>query len=175
MKKLTLPLIIGCVLLVGCSQPQKTVPQKMTTLILVRHAEKVDDGTKDPGLTEDGVDRANALVDMFGATKIDAIYSTPLKRTQGTVEPLSKLKGLSIQDYKPMNGEDMDKILEDHNGGTVFISGHSNTTPWVANYFLGTQELSDFADSDYDNLIILSVLEKGNAKLAWLTYGKKTD
>ena len=175
MKKFTLLFVIGCMFLVGCNEPQKTAPQKVTTLILVRHAEKADDGTKDPGLTEEGADRANALVDMLGATKIDAIYSTPLTRTQGTVEPLSQLKGLSIQDYKPMNEEDMDKILEDHKGGTVLISGHSNTTPWVANYFLGTQELYDFTDSEYDNLLILSVLEKGNAKLTWLTYGKKTD
>ncbi len=175
MKKITLSFVIGCILLVGCTQQQKTEPQKVTTLILVRHAEKADDGTKDPGLTEEGADRANALVEMLRATKIDAIYSTPLKRTQGTVETLSKVKNLIIQNYKPMNEEDMDKILEDHRGGTVVISGHSNTTPWVANYFLGAQELPDFADSDYDNLLILSVIEKGNAKLTWLTYGKKTN
>ena len=126
-------------------------------------------------MTEEGVARAAELVMIFDETQIDAIYSTAYKRTIATVEPLAGAKGLTISNYEPMNGEAMDKILQDNLGKTVVISGHSNTTPWVANYFLGSESLADFKDSDYDNIIILTVLAKGNAKVTWINFGKKTD
>lgn len=166
MKKLKIVLALCC-LLSGCEQPQNEI----TTLILMRHAEKDNDGTKDPGLTEEGRSRAQELVKILGDTKIDAIYSTAYKRTNATVEALAISKALSVVSYDPMNGAEMDKILQKFNGGTVILCGHSNTTPWVANYFLGREELTDFKDSDYDNLILLSVVAKGNAKLTWFTYG----
>lgn len=171
MKKIAIVLFLVSVALYGCTQPK----DEITTLILVRHAEKANDGTKDPGLTADGEARAADLVKMLGETKIDAIYSTNYKRTMSTVQPLAAVKGLSILTYEPMKGEEMDKILQQHAGATVVISGHSNTTPWIANYFLGQEELTDFKDSDYNNLIILSVLKKGNAKVTWLNYGNPTN
>ncbi|MEQ8425205.1 MAG: phosphoglycerate mutase family protein [Cyclobacteriaceae bacterium] len=175
MKKLIFYCLICCAPLVSCTQPQKTEPQNVTTFILVRHAEKADDGTNDPGLTDEGTARANALTQLLGSTKVDAIYSTPFKRTTETVEPLAKEKNLTIQNYSPMKGEEMDKMLSDNKGGTIVISGHSNTTPWVANYFSGENKISDFKDSDYDNILIVSIVEKGNAKVTWINYGKPTE
>lgn len=171
MKKITL---IGFALLsmmmFSCAQTQNTI----TTFILVRHAEKADDGTKDPGLTEEGQARAAELVRMLQETKIDAIYSTPYKRTQNTVQPLANTKGQKLISYEPMKAEVMDKILAEQKGGTVIISGHSNTTPWVANYFLGSEVYADFKDSDYDNMIILTIIEKGISKATLINYGKPT-
>ena len=50
--------------------------QTITTFILTRHAEKGDDGTKDPDLTQAGNERAQSLVRLLKNTKVDAIYST---------------------------------------------------------------------------------------------------
>lgn len=166
MKKIFLACSLLSLLLVGCAQPQT-----ITTFILVRHAEKADDGTKDPSLTADGAIRANELARVLSDAKIDAIYSTAYKRTRETVEPTAKAKGLSILAYESMKGDEMDRIFNAHKGGTVLISGHSNTTPWVVNYFLGKETYPDFEDSDYDNIIVLSIVEKGNAKVTWLNYG----
>jgi broad specificity phosphatase PhoE len=145
--------------------------EAITTFILVRHAEKADDGTNNPGLTEEGSRRAKSLVSLLAETKVDAIYSTPYKRTQHTVAPLAEAKNLQMLAYDPMKGEAMDDLLEKYRGGTIVLCGHSNTTPWIANYFLGKESYSSFEDSDYDNVLILSVLKKGQAMVTWLNYG----
>jgi len=63
--------------------------QQITTVILVRHAEKSSDGSKDPELTDAGNARAIALAKLLKEVKVDAIYSTGFKRTQNTVAPLA--------------------------------------------------------------------------------------
>lgn len=143
----------------------------ITTIILVRHAEKGDDGTSDPDLSEAGKDRAKHLAIILNDTKIDAIYSTNYKRTKNTVTQLAEKKGIEIHHYEPMKNEVIDEILKKHRGGTVVIVGHSNTTPWTANFLLGTEEVQNFYDDEYDNLLIVSFLERGKAaKLTWINY-----
>lgn len=144
--------------------------QTFTTFILVRHAEKVNDGSKDPALTEAGKSRALSLAQLLRETKVDVIYSTPYVRTQSTVMPLANAKGLTVQHYDPSKMDFIDAILQQHAGGTVVICGHSNTTPGVANYLLGKAELKNYDDQDYDNILMVTVTEKGKGKLVWLNY-----
>jgi len=146
--------------------------QEATTFILIRHAEKANDGTKDPDLTDAGKARALALAKVLKEVKIDAIYSTGYKRTQQTVTPLATGKNLTILQYDAMKADAVDEMLKKFPGGTIVVSGHSNTTPWMANYLLGKEkeQLKDFDDSDYDNILIVNVIEKGKAKITWLTY-----
>jgi broad specificity phosphatase PhoE len=144
--------------------------QAITTIILVRHAEKMSDGSKDPELTEEGKARAVRFANLLKDTKVDAIFSTPLKRTQNTVAPLALSKGITVATYQAMKGEVIDDMLKNFAGKTIVISGHSNTTPWTINYLLGKEEFKDFADSDYDNLVIVDLIEKGKGKTTWLTY-----
>jgi len=152
-----------------CAITYQLSAQDITTFILVRHAEKATDGTKDPDLTDEGKARAIALSKLLKEIKVDAIYSTGFKRTRNTVSPLAMDKKLTIEPYEAMKGEAFDAMLSKHKGGTVVVCGHSNTTPWVANYFAASQ-IKDFEDSDYDNLIVVDVIEKGKAKVTWLTY-----
>jgi 2,3-bisphosphoglycerate-dependent phosphoglycerate mutase len=145
--------------------------QTITTFVLVRHAEKENDGTKDPELTEAGMKRADLLAAMFKEASVDAIYSTSFKRTLHTVGPLAKEKNQTIQSYEAFKPDELDKMLKKYAGGTIVISGHSNTTPWIANYLTGTQAYKDFDDGDYGNIMIVSVVEKGKiAKVVWLNY-----
>lgn len=145
--------------------------QETTTFILVRHAEKAMDGTKDPTLTTAGEERARKLLQMFTAADITAIYSTDLKRTRMTVDPLAKSKGLDIQTYEWKSPKALlNKILEENTGGTVIISGHSNTTPILANFLLGTTSLEQFEDDDYGNLIIITATKIGAGKLLHMRY-----
>lgn len=142
-----------------------------TTFILVRHAEKGNDGTKDPDLTDAGIQRAQVLATMLKKTQVDAIYSTAYKRTRGTVSPLATAKGLSVSDYEAFKTGEIDQMLKTNPGGTVVISGHSNNIPWIANYLTGKESYKDFEDSEYENLLIVTVVEKGkNAKVVWLSY-----
>ncbi len=142
----------------------------ITTFILVRHAEKGSDGTKDPDLKPEGIERAARLSVMLNNIPVDAIYSTNFKRTKNTVLPFASTKGLSVKMYEAFKEEEIDSMLKKHSGGTVLISGHSNNIPWIANLLIGKQEYSDFND-DYGNIFIVSVVEKGKlAKVTLLRY-----
>jgi 2,3-bisphosphoglycerate-dependent phosphoglycerate mutase len=146
-----------------------TYAQPVTTFILVRHAEKANDGTKDPALNEAGLIRAQALAKLMQATKVDAIYTTPYKRTRNTVTPLAAAKGFDVLEYNKI--EEMDVILKKYSGGTVIVCGHSNTVPAIANYLIGKDSYLAFDDSEYGNIIIVSLVEKGkNANVVWLNY-----
>jgi broad specificity phosphatase PhoE len=145
--------------------------QETTTFILVRHAEKASDGTSDPGLTEEGAARANNILSMFLQTEITAIYSTNYKRTKMTVAPLAEAKKLGIEIYDPGHLKEFSlKLLGDNPGGTIIISGHSNTTPTLANLLLSAEKFEQFEDSDYGNLLIITTNGKSKAKLLHLRY-----
>ncbi len=144
--------------------------QSVTTFILVRHAEKANDGSKDPMLTEQGIARANSLFALLSKTKVDAVYSTHTQRTENTVTPLANAKGLKIINYNPSKNDYLDQLLQQHKGGTVVICGHSNTIPGAANYLLGNSDLKNFDDSDYGNILIVTLSEIGKGKLVWLNY-----
>ena len=65
-------------------------------ILLVRHAVPHPDGTLDPGLGEEGLGQSRSLVEHLGPERIDAIYSSHLKRAVQTVEPLAAQRGLDI-------------------------------------------------------------------------------
>jgi broad specificity phosphatase PhoE len=140
----------------------------ITTVILLRHAEKGVEA-EDPDLTPDGKKRAASLVELLRKTKIDAIYSTSYKRTRNTVLPLAEAKGLTVGEFSARMS-DVDLLLTKHKGGTIVLCGHSNTTPATINYLTGNKdEYPAFSDSEYGNLVVVSLAEKGTAKVVWLS------
>lgn len=161
-------LIVLLCLIVGLASAQDAT-EKQTTLILIRHAERGNDGSKDPPLAEAGTARANNLVNVFKNTDIAAIYSSDYKRTKNTAAPLAQAKGLEVKVYVPMKEDEIKRIISENTGKTVLVVGHSNTTPWTANLLTGGS-LKDFADSDYGNILIVSVPVSGKATLTWLNY-----
>ena len=158
-------LIIG--LLTGISALSQS---PLTTVILVRHAEKSTDNPKDPSLSPEGLERAARLAKLLQTEKIVAVYSTHTKRTESTVKEIANSRGLLIENYDASKTDYLDTILQKYAGGTVIICGHSNTVPGAANYLLGNNDLKNFTDSDYDNLLVVTVLEKGKGKLVWLKF-----
>src|SRR5215510_6465157 len=74
-----------------------TFSRPVTTVILVRHAEKnIEPANPDPDLSPDGQQRAQEIARMFGDTGINAIYATQFKRTQQTVKLLSDRTGVAV-------------------------------------------------------------------------------
>jgi len=145
--------------------------QETTTFILVRHAEKALDGTSDPALTEAGMARAEYILSLFQQADITAIYSTNYRRTNSTVAPLAEAEKIEIAIYDPKNLKKFSlKLIEDNTGGTVVISGHSNTTPTLANLLLGEERFEQFEDNDYGNLLIITTSGSSKAKLLHLRY-----
>jgi broad specificity phosphatase PhoE len=145
--------------------------QQLTTFVLVRHAEKVVDGSRDPDLTPEGKARALRLVTLLEKCEVSAIYSTNVKRTQQTAAPLAESKRLKVALYEPLNPAELDAMLRAHAGGTVVIAGHSNDIPWIANQLLGREAYQNFNDADYGNVLVVTVQEKGKlAKVTHLRY-----
>jgi broad specificity phosphatase PhoE len=131
----------------------------------------VSDGTKDPGLTEEGLARANRLATMLESQTVTAIYSTPYQRTRLTVAPLAAKKNLTITEYDAGSKSSISEIVQKNAGGTVVIVGHSNTVPAMLNQLIGKEEFKNFDDTDYGNLVIVSVMEGStNPKITWLRF-----
>jgi 2,3-bisphosphoglycerate-dependent phosphoglycerate mutase len=144
----------------------------ITTVILVRHAEKAG-ATGDVPLSPAGIDRAKELVRVLAGTSIAAIYVTPYVRTEQTAEPLATAHHLDPVIVKNMDTYARDvvsAILRDHKGETVVVVGHSNTTPQVIRA-LGVPNPPDIADGQYDGLFIVSLGDGTSPKLLTLKYG----
>lgn len=144
--------------------------QELTTFILIRHAETIDDGTNDPALSQEGMERAARLAEHLKETEITAIYSTPYKRTQNTVDEIAIQKGLTIQEYNPFADDLVERLMEQHQGGIILISGHSNTTPNLVNQLLGKDIYEQLDESEYENLFLVSLTEIGNGQVIHLRY-----
>jgi 2,3-bisphosphoglycerate-dependent phosphoglycerate mutase len=140
----------------GCKESDQ-----ITTFILLRHAEKGNDGTEDPDLSPPGIERAERLKLLLRETEINGIYATQFKRTKNTVAPLALAKNLDIQSYESFKAEEIEKMLDKHQGGTVVICGHSNNIPWTANLLLGKETYKDYTENEYGIMLILSVVQKG--------------
>ena len=76
----------------------------MTQILLIRHGINDMVGQKrlagwTPGvhLNDEGRAQADALAERLRDVPIDAIYCSPLERTQETAEPLARLKDLAVQ------------------------------------------------------------------------------
>ncbi|MEZ4950843.1 MAG: histidine phosphatase family protein [Saprospiraceae bacterium] len=63
------------------------LPAGETTIFMVRHAEKINDGSNDPGLTAPGKERATKLNNLLADVNLGAVLSTATRRSMETVRP----------------------------------------------------------------------------------------
>lgn len=140
--------------------------QEGPTIILVRHAEKIDN-SRDPELSEVGKDRAQILANMLAESGVSEIYSTPYIRTQSTVQPLAEALSLEVQSYDPRNLEGFASELKTKEG-IIVVAGHSNTTPTLASLLTG-RELTKLDESDYQQFFLIS-FSGDNAQLFRFQY-----
>lgn len=145
---------------------------RLTTLILVRHAEKDKSTTgKDPDLSEEGRRRANRLAEVLAHTEVASVYTTPYQRTRQTVAPLATSKKINLKEYRPGQTGEIDRMITENEGKTVLVCGHSNTIPAIANYLTGTDNYKDFDEHDYGNLMVITFYHPGqSARVTWLNY-----
>ena len=110
-------LLLTLALSVACTSSDRVAVPPGTTLIILRHADRVD-----TDLTETGIARAEALVKALDGIKIDAIYSPGIKRNLDTAAPLSKATGVPVQ---RMPGENP--------AGRLMAAGAGKTIVWIGN------------------------------------------
>lgn len=152
-----------------------TFSRPMTTVILVRHAEKnIEPTNPDPDLSPAGLERAQEIARVFSESNINAIYATQFKRTQQTVKPLADRTGLTVSLLDASQTDELlSRIQSTHRGQTVFVAGHNNTIPAIVSTLSGeTHPL--IPESEYDNLYIVTIYRFGKAKVLKLKYGKES-
>ena len=149
-----------------------TFTRQVTTVILVRHAEKnIEPSNPNPDLSPAGQARARELVRILGNSGINAIYATQYSRTQQTAAPLAEKLGLPVNKIDSSStAELVRQIRTAHRGETVFIAGHNNTVPQIISA-IGGETLPVIPDNEFDNLYIVTVIRFGRAKVVKLKYG----
>ena len=151
-----------------------TFHRPVTTVILVRHAEKkIEPNNDDPDLTPEGVERALEIARVFGESGVSAIYATQYKRTQQTVKPLADRTAVPVT---LLNSKQTDQLVEriqtELRGKTVFVAGHNNSVPAIVSTLSG-ETYPVIPETEYDNLFIVTIYRFGKAKVLKLKYGKK--
>ena len=129
--------LIACICLAACSG-LSTATAPAATYLLVRHAEKDLAAGKDPPLTAAGQARVERLAAQLAGTRLDAIYSSPTRRTRLTAAPTAEAKQLQVVDYDPADaGAFAQRLRREHPRGTVLVVGHSDTLPPLARALCG--------------------------------------
>lgn len=153
-------------LLTACAGTPDVATAPDTTIILVRHAEKVADGSQDPPLTTQGQARASALATRFHGTPIKAVYSTSYARTRQTATPTALDHGLVVIEYDAkMPAEQFaQRLRQDAAGTTVLVVAHSNTVPGIA-AALCQCAVPEMSEAEYDRLMTVRITTDGRATL----------
>jgi broad specificity phosphatase PhoE len=152
-----------------------TFSRPVTTIILVRHAEKnIEPNNPDPDLSPEGLERAQEIARVFGETGINAIYATQYKRTQQTIKPLADRTSVAVKLLQANQTDELVNQLQTTNRGqTVFIAGHNNTVPAIVSTLSG-QTYPTIPESEFDNLYIVTIYRFGKAKVVKMKYGKSS-
>jgi broad specificity phosphatase PhoE len=145
--------------------------QVTTTVIVVRHAEKVDDSA-DPALSDAGRARSQQLADALADAGVSAIITTQYERTRHTAAPLGERTGIVpvvVAAAGRSHADDVAARVRQYGTGVVVVVGHSNTVPAIIRA-LGAPDVGEIPDSSYDELFVL-MLGEGGTRLIRTRYG----
>jgi len=151
----------------GCVHKRHSESGQPTTVVLIRHAER---SMVTGALTPEGHERAEALVQVLGETRIAAIYSPNLERNVETVKPLARHLGVDITlvEEKPDADAIAGLLLRNHSGKVVLWVG--NTTNLADIYFrLGGQ---GDPPNDYGDMFVLTVPAGGATVVERKRFGR---
>ena len=123
------------------------------TWYFVRHAEKMP-VKDDPELSPRGKQRAQLLAVLLSDGAIEAIYSTPFRRTEQTAAALSSQSGVAIEFYSAAAPEQLIANLRKRQQ-TSLIVGHSNTIPELVRLAGGTAY--DLTEEDYGDIFVVEL------------------
>jgi phosphohistidine phosphatase SixA len=137
-----------------------------TTLVVVRHAERVSllDGAS--LLSEAGHRRARDLVPQLEVFHPAVLYASDLERTQQTLAPLAARLGKPVLIRSRADSEGLAaELLRDHRGETVIVCWHHDLMKKLVKA-LGVEGPVPYLSFDsYDWLWIVRVPAKGAATL----------
>ena len=174
--------IAALAIITGCATAQQSAPAppagpEVTTVYLVRHAEKstMVPTDPDPDITSAGKRRADDLATRLGAAGVTAIIATQFKRTQETAQPLATQLGIAPEIILAGTKDHPDSVAAAvlrHRGGKILVVGHSNTLPGII-AALGGPRLPNLCDAEYSNLFVMYIPASGRVELTRQHYGAR--
>jgi phosphohistidine phosphatase SixA len=169
-----LAIVTGCAI---AQQPSAEPPvgREVTTVYLVRHAEKstMVPTDPDPDLTDAGKQRAADLATRLGAAGVTGIIVTQYKRTRETAQPLASAIRVGpemIPAGGPGSADSVVAAVMRHRGGKVLVVGHSNSIAGII-AALGGPRLPNLCDAEYSNLFVMYIPASGKVELTRQHYG----
>lgn len=129
--------------------------EKSSIYYFIRHAEKADN-SKNPVLSEIGIQRAKMWNDLFSEIDFDQIYTTDYIRTQQTASPTAVTRKINIKLYDPKTIV-IDSFKKETVGKKVLIVGHSNSTPDFVNKIINKDKYTAIDENTFGNLYIITV------------------
>lgn len=152
--------------------------QATTTVIFVRHADVAPGLGGDPGLSAPGSIRAEELSRVLGDVDVvqglDAILVAPDRASRETAGPLARRLNLPVLDADTSDPDALAKqILKQYKGLIVLVVAEPNVIPALIPEFQGSKKVPPLADTEYDNLYIVSIPWYGKVKTLRLRYGAR--
>ncbi|NBU25646.1 MAG: hypothetical protein EBS39_08510 [Gammaproteobacteria bacterium] len=142
-----------------------------TTVIVLRHAEKMAEPADDPALSPVGIARAERLATLLGSTQIAAVYASDTRRAQQTAAALAARRGLPVT---VRDGRDVRGLLEEIGarqvGRTVVVVGHSDTVPAIVAALTRGRNRVTLVEGEFDRLFIVTVTRFGPPAMTELRY-----
>jgi 2,3-bisphosphoglycerate-dependent phosphoglycerate mutase len=139
-------------------------------VIVIRHAEKASESDKDPELSLQGEDRAISLTRFLRHNKVDAIFTSELKRTKATASVLARQRRITPV---VVNADDTKALVaaikalpED---AVVLVVGHSNTVPAILAE-LGVPDKVTIRDDEYGRVFVVTPTKSGRSGLLEFGY-----
>lgn len=138
--------------------------------VVVRHAEKVADGSRDPALTQAGHDRAAALAQRLADTPVIAVYATGFRRTRDTAAPTALAHGVAVTVYDASEAaaDTATRLRRAHRAGTVLVVGHSNTAPGITAALCGC-DVPAMDEDEYARVMTVHIGRRGDITLLTTT------
>ncbi len=129
----------------------------ITQYYFIRHAEKVD-SSKNPDLSEKGLEKAQQWKTLFSKINFDAVYSTDFNRTLQTIQPIVADNNQLLKIYNPKM-IDIEAFKKETHGKTILIVGHSNTIPNMVNQIIKENKYTNIEENQFGNLYIVTLFE----------------
>ncbi|MBX2991524.1 MAG: histidine phosphatase family protein [Bacteroidetes bacterium] len=157
--------VLACLMFGGCCS------STVTTIVLVRHAERLNNTDTTP-LSPAGFQRAGALRHALDSAGIRTIFVTDKLRTQQTAESLRVAHSLPEVQLPASETQRLVDSLRSRSGQKLLVVGHSDTVPQIIEAF-GFSPPPAIGGTEFDKMFILTLRKNAN-RLLQLQYGAKS-
>lgn len=164
-------LVAGLFPAASSSTPQAGEPVPATTIILVRHAERIANNGDLP-LSEAGRERAALLARMLGHTRVSHVFTSEMVRTRETAAPLATQLALTPVAVPVAQSDLLVSRLDQLPAGAVaLVVNHGGTIPGIIQK-LGAPAPAAIAEDQFDRLFVVTRAAAGRPSVVEMRYGK---